>query len=81
MQVLCTLQGPSLKRPVAVGKEAFGLYILDKKLVNEVSDYFPKRSLSSGKMFGIDKHYKMSCNQASKELSNDISHKRLDMHL
>lgn len=29
---LCALHGPSLKRPLVVGKEAFGLYPVDKKL-------------------------------------------------
>jgi len=33
---LCVLQGLSLKRLVAVGKEAHGLYILDRQLVKQV---------------------------------------------
>ena len=35
-ETLCTLQDPSLKRPVVVGKEAFGLYLLEKNQVKGV---------------------------------------------
>ena len=32
---LCTLQGPSQKSPLVIGREAHGLYILDKELVKD----------------------------------------------
>jgi len=31
----CMLRGPSLKRPFAISREAYGLYILDKELVRD----------------------------------------------
>ena len=74
----CTLQGLSLKRPVVVGKEAFGLYLLDKSLVKEVQishalsiDYcnkLPILSVSSD----------VSCNHISKNINFDTWHRRID---
>ena len=73
----CTLQGLSLRRPVVVGREAFGLYLLDKSLVKEVQlshalplDYCP--AVYSPRM-SID----VSCNQLSKSISFDVWHRRM----
>jgi len=64
---LCLLQGPSLKRSVVIGRESFGLYILDKSLMKDV-----KALLSSCSFFVCDRPFEVSCNQASKELSVDL---------
>jgi len=73
------LQGPFLKRPVAIGREAFGLYILDRRLMNEVKfgEFFVAKYPVCNKLFVTSSDSELSHNQASKELSFDIWHKRI----
>ena len=59
---LCILQGPSLKRPVAIGKEDFGLYILDQKLVTKMSECLLESSFVCNKVSDADKHCEVACN-------------------
>jgi len=72
---LCTLQGPSQRSPVAVGREAHGLYILDKALVRTVqidTACFPrfKSVLHTANLTS-------SCNQASQQISAEVWHRRV----
>jgi len=68
---LCTLQGPSLKRPLAVGKEFLGLYILDKGLLQQLKT-FPSSDL------GFD----VSCNnQSVHSNASTVSCNKSDGHL
>ena len=61
-----------MKRLVAIGKEAYGLYILDKGLVQEVK--FGKNSyLVYSKQFSYnDSNINVSCNETSRQLSFDV---------
>ena len=72
---LCMLQGSSLKRPVTVGKEAHGLYVLDKELVKEVElavgCFLPSNQTSTVSCSSI------LCNQASKCLDSITWHRRV----
>ena len=72
---LCILQGPSQKSPLAIGREAHGLYILDKALVKDVKvtntcSPHPKSCL---KIEYVD----FSCNQTSKQISTEVWHRRV----
>jgi len=76
---LCTLQGPSLKRPLAVGREFLGLYILDKALVENLK----RASSSENSVFRCNKlcvqHTisNVSCHQSSRNLDFGIWHMRM----
>ena len=65
----CSLQGLSLRRPVVVGKEAFGLYLLDRTWVKEVQPVADQtfHSASCNK-----KSFIAACKQNSKHVSFDI---------
>jgi len=69
------LQGLSLKRPVVVGKVAYGLYILDKGLVKEVKSFKDLSSSYSNLYVDCDKAFQTSCNHAIRQLSFDVWHK------
>ena len=77
---LCTLQGPSLKRPVVLGKEAFGLYLLDRKLVKEVKFLFTFNAASAdscNKLAETIDILSASCNKAFKAVTVDTWHCRV----
>jgi len=77
---LCTLEGPSLKRPVVVGKEAFRLYLLDRNLVKEVKFLFTSTTSSADschKLSETSEILSVSCNQVSKASTFDILHSRV----
>ena len=62
LEAFCSLQGPSLKRPVVVGKEACGLYLLDKTLVKEVQ-FSPEHSSDLySRPHVLHEPYNVSCN-------------------
>jgi len=73
----CTLQGPSLKRPLDIGRETFGLYILDSSLLKVVKfDDFCLLAMYLSQRFVSSTNHEVLCNQASKRLSFDTCHKR-----
>ena len=62
----CSLQGLSLRRPVVVGKEAFGLYLLDRNLVKEVQP-MTDHALHSASC--NNQAFTTVCNQGTKSFS------------
>jgi len=74
---LCILQGPSLTSPLAIGREAYGLYILDKVLVKEVK--IDKSWILAHHTFVTNSrnNFEVPCNHFSKQLSVDVWNKRL----
>jgi len=70
----CSLQGLSLRRPVVVGKEVFGLYLLDKHLVKEVQLMADHAFCS---VFCKSQSFTAACNQGSKHVSFGIWHQRI----
>ena len=72
---LCTLQGPSQNSPLAIGRKAHGLYILDKALVKDVK--FNRACLSCLKSLSNSEELETSCNQASKQISVVVWHSRV----
>jgi len=74
------LAGPSLKRPVVVGKEALGLYVLDRKLVQEAKFLSTTNAAiadSCNKFPEIIDIVSASCTQASKAVTFDTWHCRV----
>jgi len=69
------MQGPSQKSPLAIGREAHRLYILDKDLIKDVkinNTCFPcPKSLLNTEQF------ESSCNPASKQISAEVWHRRV----
>ena len=76
-ETLCTLQGPSLKRPVVVGKEAFGLYLLEKNQVKGVQQLSAHISNFCNDSSVLGKSVNTICNQSSRSISFDIWHRRV----
>ena len=72
---LCVLQGPSLKRPVVVGKEVHGLYVLDRDLVKQVE--LTTGYLLDNHKLSFNSHASILCNHASKGLESVIWHMRV----
>jgi len=74
---LCILQGPSLKRPVAIGRESCNLYILDKDLVKGVM-FGKDFSLKYNNMpVTCDRLFHSLYNHVSKQLNTNIWHNRM----
>jgi len=70
-ETLCILQGPSLRRPVAVGRETHGLYLLDREWVKQVelnTRYVGDSSMPFSSSL---------CNQVSKGLDAVLWHRRV----
>lgn len=74
---LCLLQGPSLKRPVVIGRENHGLYILDGTLMKDAKIIKPLLSDYKNLSTVCDKNFRISCNHATRQLSFDLWHKRV----
>jgi len=76
---LCSLQGSSLKRPVVVGKETFGLYLLEKNLVKEVQ-YLSAHTFPfalGNNLPTLSEPFNATCNQSSKNIGFDTWHRRI----
>ena len=73
---LCILQAPSLRRPVAIGKDHKGLYVLDKEVFERLG--ISKKS-SAGHTMKEDsssiQFYR--CNSASSSVHFSVWHQRL----
>jgi len=72
-KTLCILQGPSQKSPLAIGREAHGLYILDKDLIRAVKIHnscfpYPKSFLNTEQLESL-------CNQTSEQISVEVWHR------
>jgi len=76
-ETLCTLQGPSLKRPVVVGKEAFGLYLLEQSKMKGVQFVSAHTSDLCNSSPILREPFNVSCNQSSRSISVDTWHKRM----
>ena len=65
---LCILQAPSQKRPLAIGRDHKGLYILDRRLFEAVA-------ANTGKQLKVDQF--PSCNHVFSLVSFKVWHQRL----
>ena len=62
---------------MAVGKETFGLYLLDKSLMKEVQISHALSSDYCNKFSAPNVFFDVSCNYISQKISFDIWHKRV----
>jgi len=67
--------GPSLKRPVVIGKEEHGLYILDKERVKEME--LTTERLLDCQQSSFASYSSVLCNQTSRDLDVVIWHRRI----
>ena len=75
----CFLQGPSLKRPLVIGKTAQGLYILDEQLAKDLD--YEERNKGSGsstcstRVANVKDQYSFNCSKDYKAVN--LWHSRL----